>query len=248
MKKTIPYEKLSLIYDNLMSHVNYKNWAKYIQNLFHFAENDIHKIIDVSCGTGSLLSFINQKKYSCYGSDISFPMVYQAKKKITKNIFLNSDSRNMALKSQSIDAVIFLYDSLNYLQDKNQLNQLFSEVNRILVNGGIFIFDIITELLCRTHYKNFEEEENWGHIGYIRHSYYNEKKHIQHNDFRIKIDGEIFFENHIQKVYSEEQIASVIDQSNFKIVGQFDNFTFVQSNDDSERIHYVCIKKENRND
>jgi ubiquinone/menaquinone biosynthesis C-methylase UbiE len=226
-----------------MCHVNYKNWAKYVQSLFQFAETEIKNIIDISCGTGSFLTHFDRNKYSYWGSDFSFPMVIQARNKIGRNVFLNSDAKNIAVKSDYFDAVIFLYDSVNYLKDEEQLNNLFVEVKRILVDGGIFIFDIITDILCRTYYKNFEEEENWGENGYIRHSFYNEIKHLQYNEFRIRIGDKVYFENHIQKVFSEELIAETIRKNGFVSRAQFDDFTFHQSNNNSERIHYVCVKK-----
>lgn len=243
MKKSIPYEKLSIIYDQLMNHVNYKNWADYIKNLFQYSYIKIESVIDISCGTGSLLSNLNTNKYKLFGSDLSYPMLQQATNKNDNKFFLLNDVRNIALKSKRFDAVLFLYDSLNYLQDKKQVDQLFREVNRILINGGIFIFDIITDLLCKTHYKNFEEEENWGNWGYIRHSFYDEINHVQHNDFRIRIGKDFFYESHVQKVFPEEQIEKAIKNNGFELAAQLDDFTFHNSDDDSERIHYVCIKK-----
>lgn len=243
MLKFQPYNKLALIYDKLMSHVNYKNWAEYVINLFQYADLKIQSVIDISCGTGSLLTHFNNKKFDCWGSDISFPMTMQAQSKFDQNIFMVNDVKYMAAKSNKFDAVLFLYDSLNYLRDEEQINYLFREVNRILVNGGIFIFDVITDLLCRTHYKNFEEEENWRDSGYIRHSFYNEINRIQYNDFRIFIGENVFLENHIQKVFSHSQISKFLNQNRFKLVAQLDDFSFCNSSDNSERIHYVCLKK-----
>ena len=243
MKKSQPYEKLALIYDQLMCHVNYKTWAEYVQNLFQFAEKEINTLIDISCGTGSLLTHFDKNKYCYWGSDFSFPMVTRARNKIGRNIFLNTDAINIALKSNYFDAVIFLYDSLNYLKDEKQLNDLFVEVNRILTEGGIFIFDIITDLLCRTHYRNFEEEETWDENGYIRHSFFDEVNRTQHNDFRIKIGEKFYVEHHVQKVFHEDLIAETINRNGFKLEAKLDDFTFHQSNDNSERIHYVCLKK-----
>ena len=244
MQKTQPYDKLALIYDQLMSHVNYKNWAEYVINLFQYGDIKVKSVIDISCGTGSLLIHFDGKKFNRWGSDISYPMIAQAQSKFEQNIFLINDVKNIAVKSNKFDAVLFLYDSLNYLQDEKQINSLFGEVNRILINGGIFVFDIITDLLCRTHYKNFEEEENWENNGYVRHSFYDEVNHVQHNDFRIKIGKDLYFESHVQTVFSDEQIFNAIINNEFEVIAQLDDFTFHNSDDDSERVHYVCLKKQ----
>ncbi len=243
MNNSQPYDKLALIYDQLMCHVNYKHWAEYVINLFQYADIKINSIIDISCGTGSLLTYFDDKKYKRFGSDISYPMVKQAQNKFDQNIFMVNDVKHIAIKSNKFDAVLFFYDSVNYLRDEKQVNNLLREVNRILVSGGVFIFDVITDLLCRTHYKNFEEEENWDDNGYIRHSFYDEVNHVQHNDFRIKIGKNFFLESHIQKVFSEEQISDALNANGFELVAQLDDFNFHHSDDDSERIHYICLKK-----
>ena len=244
MQKFQPYEKLATIYDQLMSHVNYKKWAEYVINLFQYTDIKIKSVVDISCGTGTLLNQFDKKKFKYWGCDLSFPMVKQAQNKFGQNIYIINDVNQIALKSNKFDAVLFLYDSLNYLQDEKQINSLFREVNRILVNNGIFIFDIITDLLCKTHYKNFEEEENWEDNGYIRHSFYDEINHIQHNNFRIRIKENVFFESHVQKVFSEKQLSDSIKNNGFELAAHMDDFSFHQSDDDSERIHYVCIKKQ----
>ena len=243
MQKFQPYEKLALIYDQLMSHVNYKNWAEYITNLFQYADIKVKSIVDISCGTGSLLKYFDNNKYHYFGCDLSHAMIKQARSKFVQNIFVVNDVNKIALKSNKFDSVLFLYDSLNYLQDEKQIDSLFQETNRILVSNGILIFDIITDLLCKTHYKNFEEEENWDECGYIRHSFYDEVNHVQHNDFRIKIGDEIFIENHLQKIFSEELISKSLNKNGFKIIAQLDDFNFHHSDDDSERIHYICVKQ-----
>lgn len=245
MKKNQPYDKLSIIYDKLMSHVNYKHWADYIVNLFQYSDIKIDSIIDISCGTGSLLTKFIKRKYFFYGSDISLPMIRQAAPKFDKNVFMVSDVKRMSVKSNSFDAVIFLYDSLNYMQNEIQINSLFKEVNRILIKGGIFVFDIITDLLCKTHYNNFEEHENWNDSGYLRHSYYDNFNKIQHNDFQINLGNKIYLESHMQRVFPESKIEEYLNYNQFELAAHLDDFTFSASNEDSERIHYVCIKKQN---
>ncbi len=245
MIKSQPYEKLALIYDKLMSHVNYKLWAEYVKNLFQYADRDIEKILDISVGTGNLLPYFENGNFSYYGSDLSFQMVRQARKKIgiTGKSIIVSDATQISFASEKFDAVLFLYDSLNYMPDIISLEKLFGEVNRILKSGGVFIFDIITDILCRTYYNDFNENENWGKSGYHRHSYYNQKEGVQYNDFTIDLGDGVFFEQHCQKVYSEEEIGFYLGKNNLELLAQLDDFTYLTANESSERIHCVCVKK-----
>lgn len=245
MTNSQPYEKLALIYDKLMSHVNYKLWAEYIKNLFQYADRDIKKIVDISVGTGNLLPFFENGDYAYFGSDLSIHMIRQARKKneLSQKPLIVSDATNISFSSKKFDAVLFLYDSLNYLPDIKSVNKLFGEVNRILKSGGVFIFDIITDILCQTYYNNFDEKETWGKKGYQRHSYYNQKERIQYNDFTIILGDKIFIEKHCQKVYMENEIQFYLKKNNLELLAQLDDFTYLTANESSERIHFVCVKK-----
>jgi ubiquinone/menaquinone biosynthesis C-methylase UbiE len=239
-----PYEKLALIYDQLMSHVNYKLWAEYIKNLFQYTDLKIQILADISVGTGNLSCYLNKYGFKCYGSDNSYPMILQTKQKanLKKSLFIVSDATCLAYASNKFDAVLFLYDSLNYITDKKSLNNFLGEVNTVLKSNGLLIFDTITDKLCKNYYHNFEEEESWNSSGYKRHGYYDQENHIQYNEFQIIIDGKNFFERHQQRVYSEQEIYQCLKQTGFKILAQLDDFTYLTSNKNSERIHYVCLK------
>jgi len=245
MIQSKPYDKLSDIYDKLMSHVDYNQWAEYVINLFQYANRDVKQVIDISMGTGKLISILNRNEYNCFGSDLSFPMVLRASKrtKHSNNLFIVSDATQLAYSSLKFDATLLLYDSINYLMTFELLENLFNEVYRILNKGGIFIFDIITDFLCKTYYNNFNEKENWDNLGYSRHSFYNSDERIQYNDFHIDLGGKQYFERHRQRVYSENDLRQIIHKNNFDLLARLDDFTFLTANKNSERVHCVCVKK-----
>jgi len=245
MSQAQQYEKLAFIYDRLMLHVNYKHWAEYVINLFQYANLRVNEILDISMGTGKFLSHMNRFGYRCFGSDISYPMILQAKRYNTdfNRKFIVTDARQMAYSSAKFDAVLFLYDSFNYLLTFEELEKLFGEVNRVLKTGGVFIFDVITDFLCLTYYSNFNENENWADSGYIRHSFYDKINKIQNNDFKIMIGDEIYSEQHQQRVYSGKDLAKLVTKYNFGLAARLDDFTYLTANKNSERIHYVCVKK-----
>ena len=142
MKLTQPYSKLALIYDRLMDHVDYLHWSNYILNLINHLSPKISSLIDLSCGTGSLVFHLDKKIQMVYGCDSSREMIREARKKRDMepgNLFIN-DIRRMAIKTGYFDCALVLYDSLNYLVDENSLESSLSEINRILKKDGIFIF------------------------------------------------------------------------------------------------------------
>ena len=81
LQKVRPYEKLAKVYDIIMSHVNYRRWARYIVRLCKWAEISDTAILDISCGTGSLGFELYKLGYKPYLFDASHAMVYQARQR-----------------------------------------------------------------------------------------------------------------------------------------------------------------------
>lgn len=244
MKNVKPYSKLAEIYDNLMDHVDYKKWSNYVKSFFNKADRNIQNILDLSCGTGSLLEYYCKMKYKCIGCDYSLSMIREAKNKdrLKGMPFFNGDAVNIALIDESVDVILFLYDSINYILNEDDLFRLFKDSKRVLRKGGLFIFDIITESLCLKYYKNFYDSEIWGNQGYYRYSYYNEEKKSQINEFSILLNGKLYNEKHKQKIYPIKKIIGYLDTIDFKLCSLTDNFSLREGNEYSERIHFVCKK------
>ena len=49
-----PYQGLAPIYDYVMDHVNYGEWAAYIHALFARFAPDTTRVVDLACGTGNV--------------------------------------------------------------------------------------------------------------------------------------------------------------------------------------------------
>ena len=142
-----PYSKLAKIYDKVMSHVNYVEWAAYVSGLLKIYSRNLEKIIDISCGTGQHLLNIKTNSAKLFGSDNSYNMLLKARKNIKAESmnFIAQDAKSLALKNESFDAIIMLYDSINYIFIEDEIIQTFNEISRVLTKNGIFIFDIVTQ-------------------------------------------------------------------------------------------------------
>jgi ubiquinone/menaquinone biosynthesis C-methylase UbiE len=245
VKKITPYSKLAFIYDRLMDHVDYKHWAKYVLTLLEKTHYQGHNLIDLSCGTGSLLSCLKGSIGTLFGCDLSFEMIKQARRKKELNnilLFVNN-VYHICLPDKSVDCALFLYDSLNYLDDEQTVIKSLQEINRILKKSGILIFDVVTEKHCLEHYNDFIENEHWEKDGYSCHSYFDIAKKVQHNEFRIILDGHTYIEKHRQKIYSINFLREILGRNSFELHGLHDGFSIKNVNVASGRIHFVCIKK-----
>jgi ubiquinone/menaquinone biosynthesis C-methylase UbiE len=239
-----PYSKLAKIYDRLMDHVDYYQWSHYILKLIHQSHGNVESLIDLSCGTGNLLSHLSKHIQKVYGCDNSIEMIDEARKKGILDLgkIFTCDIRNMAIKENSFDCALVLYDSLNYLIDDASLGNSLFEIHRILRKGGIFIFDVVSESHCMEYYRDFHESEYWGDDGYSRHSFYDPKNGYQFNEFRIVIKGQTFIEKHQQKIYEVDYLKTALSEYSFKIIGTYDDFSNDNLSENEGRLHFQCIK------
>lgn len=237
-----PYSKLARIYDNVMTHVNYPKWAGYVSSLLKNQNIKIDNIIDITCGTGKHLLNMHLNDMQILGSDFSLEMILEARKNLSgkKVRFITQDVRNIALKEKSVEAVIMLYDSINYLLSEWEVLQVFQEVKRILKKNGIFIFDIVTQEGLRDCFKDYFESDSWGGLAYERHSWYSFKDKIQHNEFLFLYNGKSYKEVHLQKIRTLKKWRTLIAKSNMKLSQEFSNFSKLKANEKSERVHFVC--------
>ena len=242
------YTVLAPFYDKIMNHVNYDLWFTLIQKIVsqHFPYKK-PSILELGGGTGVLAKMLQNEGYPYFGSDYSFSMCKEAYKKGVP--FFCADARHLPIK-KTFPFAIFLYDGINYLTTLNDYKKLFNEMHKILDAGGFFLFDITTEINSITNFLDIIDSEDFGESSYIRHSYFEKDKKIQHNDFTIYIKSYInnslfkkSSEYHTQKIFSVEEILSVIPKTHFTITGVWDNFSFDNYNSRSERIHFLLKKK-----
>lgn len=100
-------------------------------------------VLDLTCGTGSQVFWLDKKGFEVIGSDFSVNMLKVARakaKKMGKKIkFLNGDMRT--IKVGKFDAVISIFNAVGHLT-KSDFEKAMRNVSRNLNDGGIYIFDI----------------------------------------------------------------------------------------------------------
>jgi hypothetical protein len=135
------------------------------------------------------------------------------------------------------------------LQTLNDYSALFRSVYNALDNGGLFLFDITTHTNSMKYFSDYMYYEDYDEFSYIRHSHFDDKNAIQHNDFTIyrKYNDvsdlyEKVIEKHRQKVFTPAQIKTAIDDNDFTLIGVWDGYTFRKYSNKSERIHFLLRK------
>jgi SAM-dependent methyltransferase len=243
--KSAPYMALAAIYDLVMKHVNYAQWAGYIEKIIrkHFQFNPL--ILDVGCGTGEFVRKMSELNFQADGCDPSYAMIEIAIKKNKKNLFwidsLPELSKTEPFKYQVLTC---LYDTINYLSTMEYIIKALRRVYEILPPDGIFIFDVVSEDLCQ-HYFHLKDEKGTleEKYAYLRKSFYDKKNHQQINEFSIYTPEGIFEERHVQYIYSFEEIRKkIVETTSFHIAGIYDDFTYTPAEETSNRAHFVLKK------
>ncbi len=243
-----PYSKLAYIYDELMDHVDYKTWSRFILKIIQKWHPATQKILDISCGTGSLLLKLDVKKYRLFGCDFSNDMLKIARDKCKKSKAViplwQGNMISFQLK-QKMDVIISLYDSVNYILNCSGWKSMFDCVYEGLANYGIFIFDICTEKNSKEFFQNYYEKKSGKNYYYTRESKYNPENRIHTNRFEIHFDSEqqTFVEFHEQKIVHIEEVLDLVKQTSFRLLGFYHGFTFNPGDENSLRVHFVLQKE-----
>ncbi|MBI4531964.1 MAG: methyltransferase domain-containing protein [Candidatus Latescibacteria bacterium] len=244
-----PYSRIAEIYDAVMRHVNYPQWADYIESLFrrHAPVVPVN-LLDVACGTGTLACELTLRGYSVVGVDASETMIQQARVKAVRQ-GVNGHFTRLRMTDLGdlgqFDAILCLYDSINYLCVPEDVEATLLNIYRLLRSDGLFIFDICTERNSLLYFRDWTERERTDRAEYVRHSSYDPKTRTQTNRFDIHFTGEeaTIVETHRQRIYAEKELRRFIARTSFTVVAAYDGFSFNPASEEtSDRIHFVLQK------
>ena len=242
--KQAPYQGLAPIYYYVMRHVDYDEWAAFLQSVFQRHAPQTQRVIDLACGTGNVSNELAYLGFEMTGADLSASMVRVASEKSALNgshsEFVQRDLRDLAGLGP-LEAAVCMYDSFNYLLELEDIDEALTQVCSILEPGGLFVFDVCTERNSLRYFSEVRDRERGPGFSYERHSYYKAAERLQHNHFAIRFEGddELYEETHVQRIYRLSDIEARIDASAFELLEVLSEFTFNPGSEESDRIHYV---------
>lgn len=130
------YSIFSQFYDSISWFVSKGKWGKW--QSYAIGKIRGKKVLDLGCGTGSLLLQVKHRGYLVFGLDQSKDMLAVCLKKSqkykTKLNIIRGNMEKAPIKDNAIDTVIVTFPTSDIL-----LPTFFHEVYRILVSDGRFI-------------------------------------------------------------------------------------------------------------
>jgi len=244
--KIQPYQRLASYYDRLMDYIDYDIWVEDIELLVQ-PFNPAKHWLDISCGTGSMAIKLAKRGLHMTAVDISSDMVDIAREKANLDQvhidFAVGDMINYQ-SQQAYDVIINLHDGLNYLLDVTDIQLFMANAYSLLNPGGILLFDVVTPLLCQTHFRGYREIFHDENGGYERITNYDPISRLAESVFTLDT-GEVDtvdVETHIQKAYEIEEVENFCASSDFEWWQILDDESLETGTSESERF-MVLLRK-----
>ena len=159
-------------------------------------------------------------------------------------LYLLQDMREFELYG-TVKGVVSICDSMNYILEEEELEEVFRLVHNYLDNEGIFLFDMNTVYKYETLLGDNTFAEDREESSFIWENYYDEEEKINQYDLSLFIredDGKYrkYEETHLQRAYERRQVENLLKRAGFELLHMYDAFTKDAPAEDSERIYFVC--------
>lgn len=210
------YQYFSMLYDELTEEMDYNPWIEIVNNYKG-------SLLDVGCGSGSLLITLKQSGYNCSGLDLSESMLEIARKKITMNhlqIPLHLDNMITFKLEEKFDIITCFFDTLNHLDNEIDLTNTLVNMQNHLNDNGVLLVDLFT----KEKMNDIDNEE----FVFDEFTYYAEwaMKSTQTNiihDLHFKIGDDIIKEQYIETYFDIKKILphylTIIDETPIMVDG-----------------------------
>ena len=244
------YTSFAEVYDTFMDNVPYEEWADYLEDrLKEYGVKD-GLVLELGCGTGSMTELLAEKGYDMIGVDNSEDMLEIAMEKRIESghdiLYLLQNMQEFELYG-TVRAIVSVCDCVNYVTEKNELQEVFRLVNNYLDPQGIFIFDFNTEYKYREVLGNQVIAEDRDECSFIWENYYNHTSMINEYELTLFVRDEEqpqlyrkYQEEHFQRAYTLEQIRHMLTEAGLEYVTAYDDYTKESPHDRSERICVVA--------
>ncbi len=247
------YETFARIYDEVMDHELYQKWLDFSKR--HFLPGTT-EILELACGTGALAIAFAKEGFHVTALDFSEEMLTVASQRAAKEEApVQFISGNMLDLSEvgTYQAITCFSDSLCYMENTQQLQQVFDEVFQALDEEGIFLFDVHSIYQIDEGFNEYSYHYQTDDFAFLWDSYPGEKEHsVEHylsffipEDLTDRTKETLFArydELHEERTYSVDRYLRMLENTGFSDVEVMADFEDQAPDDTSKRLFFVCHK------
>jgi len=230
-----PFAGLGRYYDAIMKEVDYDRWIVVTSLLADLLPPDFRHV-DLACGTGKLLKRQIQHGWKSAGIDLSRDMLHEAARGPHAAPLVQADLTALPF-ARKFHYATCIFDSINFLLEEAQLRGAMREVAGLLVEGGIFYFDVITERMVTKHFADQEWVEDNGDFSTRWEGRYDMISRIAELEICVN-NGPARVTR--ERVYSHTEIAAAVEAAGLTLLGEFDAETWKRPTYRTIRVDYVA--------
>lgn len=255
------YEAFAEVYEELMDNVPYDAWCDRICRILREADIREGLVAELGCGTGSMTRRLAKAGYDMIGIDLSPDMLDVAREAEIPEaddpeqenadssdhtiLYLNQDMRSFELYG-TVRAIVCVCDSINYITEPAEVQEVFRLANNYLDPGGLLVLDFHTPRYYREVLAESSIAETREDIAMIWENEETEDglHRLYLTVFREAEDGRYdrFDEVHEQRGYTIAEMKALSEAAGLTEIHFHDGYTEGPATDQSERI--VMIARE----
>ena len=236
------YSRLAAGYDAVMAHVDYLEWAEHVRTLLRRHAPRARRVVELGCGTGAFaraLQPLGGFDYRAFDGSEAMVRVARERSEAAAVAFGVLDFGD-PIPDPPADAVLLLYDGLNYLLDEAEIATLFARVSDALAPGGVFIVDQSTPANSLNHADGFDDAGETDAFEYVRSSAYDPDRRLHTTTFRLRDAAGETTETHLQRAYEMGEVERLFEASALDVAAAYAEFTLDPADASTERIHWVA--------
>lgn len=243
------YTELAAAYDGLTTDIPYAQILSFLETVLQEAGKAPRSVLDLACGTGSMSVLLAQRGYRVIGADISEDMLTVAAQKAASleepPFFIRQPMQRLRLP-ETVDLVVCLLDSLNYLTDPQDCRETFRRVRNALPSGGVFFFDINTPQKLKSLDGQVFLDENSESYCVWRAEFDAAENCCYYGIDLFRRTGALWrrsFEQHCEYAYDPQELVRWLTEAGFSDVRLFGDLRHEQPQPDEQRIYFLAIKE-----
>jgi SAM-dependent methyltransferase len=200
------------------------------------------RVLELGCGTGKFGAKFSRDNFLVYGMDNSIEMLNMARLRAYKNFLIFcADMKNFRL-ARKFDFIFSVHDTINYFLDPDDLVKVFKCVKEVMDKNSIFMFDITTEYNIKKYFFNNRTNYYFRGMEIEWENNYDQKKKYIYSVLKFKKEKSIESETHVQKIYSVQEIKSLLKKAGLKTLNIFSDYSFEPVKKDTVMINFVTRK------
>lgn len=190
------------------------------------------RVLDLACGGGRHARLLSQR-WRTTGLDLSPVLLRHASRQAPDAGFVRGDMRVLPFADAAFNLVVNLFTSFGYFEDDLSHHHVIQEVARVTAPRGTFVLDFLNTEHIRDTLVPYDEREIGGRVVEQRREISDDGRYVIK---RICIrDSNREYTERV-RLFEKDELASMMEQSGFRIGSVFGNYAAAPLTDESPRV------------